>query len=187
VIDLPPRVSRIVLIGLMGSGKSTVGQMLAQRLGWRLIDLDREIEGRTGHSIARIFHDNGEQAFRSLEQQLTAELLSLAGTVFTPGGGWIINAQNMKRVPSDSAVFWLQVSPEEAIRRVQADSVERPLLRGNPLERARTLAAERAAAYGAAGIPVNTDGRTPAEIVEDILIRLGGRASAVPANEEQNG
>jgi shikimate kinase len=163
VIDLPPRVSRIVLIGLMGSGKSTVGQMLAQRLGWRLIDLDREIEGRTGHSIARIFHDNGEQAFRSLEQQLTAELLSLAGTVFTPGGGWIINAQNMKRVPSDSAVFWLQVSPEEA------------------------LAAERAAAYGAAGIPVNTDGRTPAEIVEDILIRLGGRASAVPANEEQNG
>jgi shikimate kinase len=184
---LPNAVARIVLVGLMGAGKTTVGQLLADRLGWRLVDLDREIEARITMSVPQIFEQFGEKRFRELEQQLTAELLSVPDIVFTPGGGWIINPANARELPPDSAVFWLRVTPEEAVRRVRVDRVERPLLRGDALERARALSAARQDAYAALGVPIETDGRTPPEIAQNIINKLGVRLSLRAAPENQNG
>jgi shikimate kinase len=184
---LPAAVARIVLIGLMGAGKTTVGQLLADRLGWRLVDLDREIEARIAMSVPQIFEQFGENRFRELEQQLTAELVSWSEQVFTPGGGWVVNPANARELPPDSAVFWLRVTPEEAVRRLRVERVERPLLRGAPIERARELAAARQDAYAALGVPIETEGRTPAEIAQDIITKLGARLSLRGASENQNG
>src|SRR5262245_21050626 len=117
--DLAPRVKRVVLIGLMGAGKSTVGRLLAERLGWTFHDLDTCIESRTRKSVAQIFMEEGEEEFRRLEQQLTLELASRDHVVLAPGGGWITRSETVRQLAPDSAVFWLQVSPEEAVRRVQ--------------------------------------------------------------------
>lgn len=184
---LPDAVARIVLVGLMGAGKTTVGQVLANRLGWRLIDLDREIEARIAMSVPQIFEQFGEKRFRDLEQQLTGELVSLPDMVFTPGGGWIIQPANARELPPDSAVFWLRVAPEEAVRRLRVDRVERPLLRGDPLERVRELALARQDAYAALGVPIETDARTPSVIAQDIINKLGARLSRRTAPENQNG
>lgn len=183
---LPAAVARIVLIGLMGAGKTTVGQLLADRLGWRLVDLDREIEAHIAMSVPRIFQQFGENRFRELEQRLTAELVSVPNLVFTPGGGWVTNPANARALPPDSAVFWLRVSPEEAVRRLRLDGMERPLLRGDPLERARELAAARQDAYAALGVPIETEGRAPPQIAQDIITKLGARVKRA-APESQNG
>src|SRR5688572_27764896 len=174
--ELPPRVSRIVLIGLMGAGKTTVGRLLAEKLGWAFIDLDTAIEQRIGLPVPRIFAERGEQAFRRLEEQLTDELASSDRVVMAPGGGWITN-QAATRMPADSALFWLKVSPEEAVRRVQSDGVERPLLNrpGGALAAARQLAGQRDAKYAAHGIAVETEHRGPDQIVTEILSILGDR------------
>ena len=187
--ELPPHVSRVVLIGLMGAGKTTVGRLLADRLQWKFIDLDAAIEQRAGITVSRIFAERGEEAFRSLEEQLTGELASSHHVVLAPGGGWITSAQAVSRVPQDSAVFWLKVSPEEAVRRVQNDDVERPLLNraGGALAAARELARKRNAKYELHGIAVETENRAPEEIVTEILNKLGDRQVVTRDRMESNG
>ena len=84
------RVGRIVLIGFMAAGKSTVGRILADRLGWAFVDFDDEIEERTGLAVRDFFRIYGEQAFRELEAELTEELADAEHVVLAPGGGWSI-------------------------------------------------------------------------------------------------
>ena len=165
--ELPPHIDRIVLIGVMGSGKTTVGQKVAARLNWRVIDLDREIEAHTGMSVAQIFERQGESTFRRLEQRLTGQLLSEHNLVFTPGGGWVTHLA-AAQIPANTAIFWLRVSPEVAVQRV-ADTQARPLLAGDPLQRARELADQRKETYATMGAPIETDGRTPDEVAADIV------------------
>jgi shikimate kinase len=160
-------IERIVLVGLMGSGKTTVGRKVADQLGWRAVDLDQEIEAQAGMSVAQIFERQGESAFRRLEQQLTATLLSQHNLVFTPGGGWITHAR-AEQIPEHTAVFWLCVSPERAVERI-ANTESRPLLAGDPLQRARQLAEQRNALYAALGEPIDTDDRTADEVANRIL------------------
>ncbi|MGH7468690.1 MAG: shikimate kinase [Longimicrobiales bacterium] len=186
--ELPEQVRRIVLIGLMGAGKTTVGQLLAQRLGWTFLDLDAEIEAGARKSVSQIFEDDGEVTFRRLEQQLTGELASRDRVVLAPGGGWVTQPIAVAQLANNTALFWLQVTPEEAVRRVQQDGTVRPLLQVNdPLAAAQRLAQERTHAYERLGVPVETVNRTPSEIVQDIMSNLGTRIMNARAPQRTNG
>jgi shikimate kinase len=163
----------VVLIGFMGAGKTTIGRLLALELGWRFLDFDEEIVRRTGTSVAHIFREQGEAAFRELEARLTGELSSVERTVIAPGGGWITQPGLLERLPTRTRTVWLRVSPEEAVLRLRAAGAERPLFSGpDPLPAARDLLARREALYLQADHVVDVDGRTPAEIVAEITTLL---------------
>jgi shikimate kinase len=165
----PPRVRRIVLVGFMASGKSTVGRRLAGILGWDFLDFDEEIERRTGLPIPDIFRRMGEPAFRALEAELTAEYGHLDHIVLAPGGGWITQPGSLERLAPGTLVVWLRVSPEEAVRRAMRDRIHRPLLAGpDPLARARLLLSERESFYRQADVAVDVDGRDPDEVAAEI-------------------
>jgi shikimate kinase len=186
---LPERVRRIVLIGLMGAGKTTVGRILADRLGWSFLDLDQQIESKNGRTVAEIFAQDGEKEFRRLERQLTAELASADRIVLAPGGGWALYGENTTAFSADAAFIWLLVSPEEAVNRLRAAPDSRPLLAGpDPLERARSLHEARSARYEELGWPVATEARQPEEIANEILSILGSRVQThEPATDWKNG
>lgn len=159
----------MVLIGFMGAGKSTVGPLLAERLGWTFADVDAELARTSGVSVAAWFAERGEAAFRAAEAELTAELCSRDRLVLAPGGGWILQA-GLESVPRGTALVWLRVSAAEAVRRLERDPEVRPLLAGpDPLARAEALLAERERHYAVADYNVMVDGRTPAELVSEII------------------
>ena len=156
----------IVLVGAPGSGKSTVGALLAERLGVAFRDVDAVIVERTGKSIADIFTDDGEAPFRALEEQITAELLPLTG-VLSLGGGAVLSATTRAAL-RDHRVVWLRVGLAQAVKRVGLDTA-RPLLLGNVRGQLLKLLNERAALYGEVATDViDTDRIAPAEIVEMI-------------------
>jgi shikimate kinase len=98
----------LVLVGLMGSGKSTVGRQLAERLGRSFIDTDAVVADRAGRTIAEIFQTDGEAAFRHMESQIIAEVTSAGGAVIATGGGAVLSAENRALMRQDSLVVWLQ-------------------------------------------------------------------------------
>ncbi|MGH7507577.1 MAG: shikimate kinase [Longimicrobiales bacterium] len=157
-------------MGFMAAGKTTVGRILAQRLGWRFIDFDEEIVQRSGMDVATLFRTRGEMAFRELELRLTAELSSVDTTVLAPGGGWILNPGARERLPANAVLVWLRVSPEEALRRAGESGVERPLLASDdPLGTARALLADREPHYATADLIIDVDALAPEGIVNMIL------------------
>jgi shikimate kinase len=157
----------IVLVGAPGSGKSTVGALLAERLGVTFTDVDAVIEERAGKSIAEIFAEDGEPAFRELEETTTAELLSKPG-VLSLGGGAVLSKRTRKML-RDHRVVWLRVTASSAISRIGLDTA-RPLLLGNVRGRLIKLLGERAPLYDeVATTHVDTDNTTPAEVVEFIV------------------
>jgi shikimate kinase len=157
----------IVLVGAPGSGKSTVGTLLAERLGVEFVDVDEVIESRVGKSVAEIFADDGEAVFRAFEESTTAELLGSPG-VLALGGGAVLSPVTRASL-SGHRVVWLQVSVGEAAKRVGLNEA-RPLLLGNVRGRLIKLLAERTPLYaGVAGERVSTDGVTPDEVVDAIV------------------
>ena len=166
------RASSVVLVGLSGAGKSTVGPLLAQHLGWRFLDFDEQIARDAGASIAEIFRTGGEMSFRERERRLTRELSSVAHTVVAPGGGWITDPGALAGLPRGARVIWLRVSAEEAVRRLRGSAIERPLLAGDPLRRAREILAEREPLYRQAHHTIDVDARAPADIVREIATLL---------------
>jgi shikimate kinase len=168
VATLP--VERCVLIGLPGGGKTTVGAHLARRLGWRFVDIDTEIVRATGRSIADVFHSDGESAFRAMEAELTAALSSQSAIVLAPGGGWAAQPGALEALPAGTAVIWLRVSPEEAIRRLGGSPQERPLLAGaDPVGTLRKIGRERHEYYSRAHLAVDVDGRATEDISRTII------------------
>ena len=158
-----------MLVGLPGSGKSTVGALLASRLGWIFLDFDEEIVRRAGRSVARVFQEEGETAFRAMEAELTAELSSRTKIVLAPGGGWAEQPGLLEQLAEGSAVIWLRVDPAEAIRRLRGSPVERPLLEGSdPLGALRALNQQRWHRYARADLTLDVDDRAAAEIVDSI-------------------
>lgn len=139
----------VFLIGLMGSGKTTVGKGLARRLGWRWVDLDRAIEKRRGMSVAEIFRRQGEAAFRRLE---SAELKRQCrrGLVVSCGGGVVLRPENRRRLQA-AWTLYLAASPEAIAKRLRgAQATQRPLLKsGGVLPTLRRLQRERARFYRA--------------------------------------
>ena len=164
----------VVLVGAPGSGKSTVGALLAERLGIPFTDVDAVIEQRTGRSIAAIFADDGEPAFRTLEEQVTAELLDRPG-VLSLGGGAVLSPTTRAALRG-RRVVWLQVSAATAVQRVGLNEA-RPLLLGNVRGRLIRLLAERTPLYAEVSTErVETDSHPPEEVVELLLAVKASRA-----------
>jgi len=159
----------IVLTGFMGTGKSTVGRRLAARLGWRFVDTDALIEERAGKSVAAIFKDQGEAAFRQMETALAKELAGEKNLVIATGGKFMLAAENARALAA-SCVFCLTAAPEEILARVMADGPAlRPLLAGDdPEGKIRRLLAEREAGY-ACFPAIDTSGKTPDAIASEII------------------
>ena len=154
-----PRVPHLVLVGLPGAGKSTVGLALAERLGRSFLDLDREIERREGASVSALFAERGEHYFRQRERELTEELRQSGGMVLSPGGGWITNPDVVALLRPPARIIHLQVRPETALERLGPELRTRPLLmRPDPLAELRRLQADRKALYAAADVAVDTEG-----------------------------
>lgn len=165
-------VSRpILLVGAPGSGKSTVGKLLAAQLGLDFIDVDAVIEERAGKPISEIFVDDGEPAFRALEEATTLELLD-GQAVISLGGGAVLSAAT-RHALADQQVVWLQVSAGAAADRVGLNSA-RPLLLGNVRGRLIQLLNQRIPLYAeVASLTVETDSRTADEVVAVIVAELG--------------
>jgi shikimate kinase len=165
----PPGV--IVLVGAPGSGKTTVGALLAEQLGMTFTDVDAVIVERVGKPVAEIFADDGEAVFRALEEQLTAELLHQSG-VLALGGGAVLSPRTRTELRG-RRVVWLRVGLSAAVKRVGLDTA-RPLLLGNVRGRLLALLNERAPLYQeVASDIVDTDDLTPAEVAEQIVSGRG--------------
>jgi shikimate kinase len=157
----------IVLVGAPGSGKSTVGALLADQLGVPFSDVDSVIVERVGKPVAEIFADDGEAAFRAVEEQVAGELLDRSG-VLALGGGAVLSPRTRAALRG-RRVVWLRVGLSAAVKRVGLDTA-RPLLLGNVRGRLLALLNERAPLYAeVASETVDTDDRTPAEVAEQIV------------------
>jgi shikimate kinase len=140
-------VSLIALVGMPGSGKSTVGRHLARQLHLRFVDTDHEIERRVGMSVREFFDAHGEAAFRELEQQVIDELTQAPDSVLATGGGAVLREANRDVLRARRRVIYLRATPEELYRRLKHDT-RRPLLQvGDPLQRLRELYRERDPLY----------------------------------------
>jgi len=163
---------RIVLVGFMASGKTTVGRLLAERLGCAFIDLDDRVEAREGRSIPEIFQSGGEAAFRRAEAEVTGELDPLSDVVVATGGGWMARPELANRWPQAVRV-WLKVSPRAALVRIGAEQALRPMIDPeDPEGSLRRLLADRDPEYRRAELHVNTDAKRPEEVADEILAVL---------------
>ena len=162
----------IVLTGFMGTGKTTVGVLLAELLGYDFVDTDQVIEADHG-PIPLIFAEQGEAAFRAIEREVAAELAERSGTVIATGGRMLLDERNARVLSNGGRVFCLTAPAEVIVARVVADGTEdRPLLRGDdPAGRVRELLAERRAGY-ARFEQIDTDGRSPDEIARAIAAAI---------------
>ena len=159
---------RVVLIGFMGSGKSTVGRLLASRLGWEYVDTDAVIAERAGAPVTVIFRERGEPAFRELEAGVLEELRQRTRVVIATGGGAPTQDRNTSFFAAPgTAVFYLRVSLDTALQRTGTNR-DRPLLAQGPAA-VRALYGARLARYESMGVGVDTDGRDPADIATAIL------------------
>lgn len=166
----------LAICGFMGSGKTTTGRSLAARLGWQFADLDSEIEKAAGRSVAKIFEDEGEAAFRKRETEALRAILvdADAPLVLALGGGTLLSEENRELVRRHCQCVWLKASPEALSDRLAHEAEGRPLLAGRDLRtRVATLLASREATYReAADVAVDTDGVDQEEIVKRIIENL---------------
>ncbi|HEV7897113.1 MAG TPA: shikimate kinase [Planosporangium sp.] len=160
-----------VLVGMMGAGKTTVGRLVADRLGLPFRDVDADIEASAGKPISDIFIDDGEEHFRALEQAAIAEALDGFHGVLAVGGGAILAEETRKRL-ADQRVVYLSVELPDALRRVGLGA-GRPVLAMNPRATLRHLLDQRRPLYKeVATVVVPTDGRTPEEVAADVTAAL---------------
>ena len=169
----------VVLVGFMGSGKSSVGRELARRFGTPFVDVDERIESAAGFTIGDLFAREGEPAFREREKAALLEVLSLKGCVIATGGGAFADEGNRVLLRSYAPVVYLEAAVETLLERL-AGCHGRPLLRGEDREEVvRELLSRRVPGYRTADVTVRTDGRTVEEVagrVADWIDRTEGRA-----------
>jgi shikimate kinase len=160
----------IFLIGFMASGKTTVGRLLAERLDWNFVDLDKVIEDRAGTTVADIFAGEGEAGFRERETEALEQVAKRLKTVVATGGGAPCREENLETMLAVGRVFWLDVTPAEAVARAGKVS-GRPLLDGaaDPVGAARRLLKTRKPFYARAHARIETDGRSAQEVVTGLL------------------
>lgn len=165
-------MQNVILTGFMGTGKSTVGRLLAVRLGYRFVDTDAWIVAQDGRSIPTIFAQVGEAAFRQWEVQAAQTLAAKRGLVIATGGGLLLNPVNVAALAPTGPIFCLTARPETILQRLQGDETERPLLNHpHPAQRIQQLLAERAEAYGRFP-PIPSDNQTPEQVAAHILQHL---------------
>jgi len=170
----------IYLTGFMGSGKSTIGPILANTLGYHFVDIDRQIETEKGKSVTSIFKEDGEEAFRAVERTVLLRISETDRIVVSLGGGTVALEENFRLVRSSGVIVYLQLSVEEAVRRMK-HKTDRPMLRdgeGNTLpekvleQRIRELLAAREGYYKRADIIIPTEGHNVGKTVDEIVKKL---------------
>lgn len=153
----------------MGTGKSSVGRMVAQSLHFDFLDTDAVIEARAGRTISDIFAQQGEPAFRQLEAKVVHELTARRRTVISTGGGLVVNPENLASLKEHALVVCLWASPETIWSRVKSQT-HRPLLADpDPLQKIRALLAERAPFYKQADVLLNTELRSARDVAQQVL------------------
>lgn len=164
---------RIALVGLPGSGKSTIGRQLARRLGLSTLDTDQVIEQRLGCSIREYFEREGEDSFRNIEQEVIDDVTQSHHGVLSTGGGSVLRLVNREHLHARCHVVYLRSSPEEIFRRLRHD-IQRPLLQvGDPLTRLRDLYAIRDPLYRAtAHFVVETGRPSVANLLNMVVMQL---------------
>ena len=167
----------IILIGYRATGKTTLARLLADRLGWSWVDADVEIEERAGKSITRIFAEEGEPAFRSLEAQVIADLCRREKLVLAAGGGAPLRPESRRLMRESGSVVWLTARPETIFARMAADATtagRRPNLtsRSGQDEIVHLLQKREPVYREAAHHEVDTEGKSPQELTSEILALL---------------
>ena len=180
------RPSRIVLTGFSGTGKSAVAALVAQRLGWELVDTDSLVEGAAGRPIADIFARDGEARFRELEADAVRQCCARERTVVSTGGGATLRPDSRGLLADGGFVVCLEARPETILQRLRegapGEALDRPLLAGpDPLARIRELKAARQPVYALADHTVHTDGLTPDEVAAEVVRAWEERSAAALA------
>lgn len=169
--------TNIMLVGFMGTGKSTVGRIVAERLHKTFVDMDHTIEERTGKKISEIFAQEGEAHFRALERALVQELAGQENLVVATGGGVVLNPQNIEDFSKTGHVICLRASHETILRRVLKSS-HRPLLEeGDKRQKIIDLMNARQPLYDTIPLSVNTACLSAREVADDVC-RLVARENA---------
>ncbi|MBV8462521.1 MAG: shikimate kinase [Acidimicrobiales bacterium] len=172
---------RLILIGMMGAGKSTVGRMVAARLGWEYLDSDEQVEVSTGRTVPEIFAERGEAAFRVEEARVLDEALSGARPVVVSAAGGVVLAEHNRALMARAGtVVWLRAHPGTLAARV-GDGQGRPLLDEDPPTALAALDAVRRPLYAElAHVVVDVDQRSPEEVAAEVLRRAGLPAEQSP-------
>ena len=165
-----PSRRNLILAGFMGAGKTTVGKLCAQALGWTFLDTDVEIEQREGKTIPQLFAQHGEAYFRARETELAREIAGRKNLVVATGGGMIMNAENRAVLLQAGVCVALMATPEEVMKRLGPEAAaRRPMLQGGkPEERIAQLLKERAPAYAELHYHINTNAMTPERIAQHV-------------------
>jgi shikimate kinase len=165
-----PSLPHLILVGLPGAGKSTVGALLATALERSFLDFDTEITRREGKSIPEIFGQDGEDHFRQLEHALTRELQELGNMILSPGGGWVTRPDAVHLLRPPGRLVYLKISPGVAMLRMGATATGRPLLnRPDPRGELDRLLVARRAVYESAELVVNVDQLDPQRVTQRII------------------
>ena len=173
-------MGNIVLVGFMGTGKSTVAEALARRLGWTKIDLDAKIEEEEGRTISQIFAEHGEPYFRQVETAMLRKALEgQSGQIIATGGGAVLAEENRRLMLKHAFVVALTADEQTIVQRVK-DDPNRPLLQGDVAQRVRLLMEQRRDAYRFAPVQIDTADKEVDEIADIIIERWrsarGGQA-----------
>ena len=165
----PSASDKVYLVGFMGSGKTTVARALGRRLGWRVIDLDEEIERREGRTVSQVFAEQGEAYFRKVEREVLLAFLPARNAIVATGGGTFVQAANRADIMADGVAVWLDAPFSHIVDRVPSDG-RRPL--AGDREAFATLFEQRRAVYRLAHLRIDAQGRVEA-LVERLLDKLG--------------
>ena len=167
MVQIP--MKNIILTGFMATGKSSVGKALASHLGYDFVDTDMLIESRTGMTVAELFEEKGEAAFRKMEAELARELADKSGLVIATGGRFMLDGDNAAVLGKTGPVFCLVATPEEILKRVENERHVRPLLQGpNPLGKIVELLQQRKEGYGRFHQFVTSE-KTPETVAEELI------------------
>ena len=158
----------IVLIGMMGSGKSTIGYLLSKSIDLKFLDIDRIIEKEDGNKIYDIFEKKGEQYFRSLEQKITLKLIKGKGKIISLGGGGFLNKNIRKEVKNNSLSFWLNWKSSTIIKRINKSN-KRPIAFKSSENDLKKLVSDRSKIYSEANFKINCETLTKNMIVNEII------------------
>ncbi len=162
----------IILIGLMGAGKTTVGKILAKNLNKTFVDSDKLIENKAGITINEIFAKFGEEYFRNLEEEIIADISAKSGLVISTGGGAVRREKNIQNLKKNGILIYLSASPEVLFERIK-NEIDRPLLKNNkPLETLKNLLKQREEFYLKAHFVIDTNNKDYNDVAQEIIQKI---------------